>query len=307
VTRRCLAALGLSCLLLLSGCNLSRSSKEAGPQTTGGSYGAGLDLDVEGGATSKPGQKNAQTSSGGQSGGTATKTIEPIQGQSNRTPDGLTPRDRSATGANALVYLRPGIPKLTVEINAVNGREPTPDALARLKARLSSVLDKPAGIEFLPVKTFTSSRSSYTMTDIENLEAQHRRQWSDDSKAVIHLLCLNGRYEGGGPLAIAYRASSIVAFPEQIDNAATAVVGRTVIERAVLVHEFGHLLGLVNIGYQSPRDHEDPQHRGHSKSTGSVMYWAVEDSSVATLLDQPPDDYDADDRADLADRAAGRL
>ena len=69
----------------------------------------------------------------------------------------------------------------------------------------------------------------------------------------------------------------------------------------MLTHEIGHLLALVNIGYESAHDHEDPEHRGHSKSRGSVMYWQIEDKGlVALITGGPATDFDDDDRDDLA-------
>jgi len=66
----------------------------------------------------------------------------------------------------------------------------------------------------------------------------------------------------------------------------------------------------VNLGYHSPRPHEDPQHPGHSNDPNSVMYWAVDNVGVATLLGghtAPPTDFDPDDRADLSDIRRGEL
>ena len=76
----------------------------------------------------------------------------------------------------------------------------------------------------------------------------------------------------------------------------------------MLTHEVGHLLALVSIGYDSPHDRDDPDSPGHSTERGSVMYAAVEDISVASLLTGgPPDDFDRFDRDDLAGLRRGRL
>ncbi len=147
------------------------------------------------------------------------------------------------------------------------------------------------------------------MDDIVRTEDVRRKGYSKDRTATIHFLYLNGRMEEArNALAVAYRASSIAIFPDQIDAAANPVVSPRSIEEAVTVHEAGHLLGLVNIGYRSPRDHEDPEHKGHSRNKDSVMYWAVESLDVANVLaGGPPTEFDRDDKADLADRKAGRI
>lgn len=218
------------------------------------------------------------------------------------------PQDFGSTGQNAVFYLRARHPKLVIEINAVSGREPNRSALDLLRVRLSSVVDKPGGIEILPTKTFASNRISYTSQDIKRMEDMHRSKFSSDEAVVIHLFFLNGSFAESSALGVAYGASSAAVFVDQIEGASTPAVSREAIENAVLVHEAGHLLGLVNIGYRSPRDHEDPEHPRHSRHRSSVMFWAVESVSVATILSGgPPSDFHPDDRADLEDRRAGRL
>ena len=54
-------------------------------------------------------------------------------------------------------------------------------------------------------------------------------------------------------------------------------------ETSVVVHELGHLFGLVNLTGKGAF-HEDPEHRGHSSSADSVMYWATEDISVGNVF-----------------------
>lgn len=64
----------------------------------------------------------------------------------------------------------------------------------------------------------------------------------------------------------------------------------------------------MNIGYGSPRDHEDPEHPNHTKHRDGVMYWAVESISVTNVLTGgPPDDFHPDSRADLRDLKSGRI
>lgn len=48
------------------------------------------------------------------------------------------------------------------------------------------------------------------------------------------------------------------------------------VEQATLVHEFGHVMGLVDNGVPMVRDHLDPEHPRHCSSSDCVMYWLNE-------------------------------
>lgn len=213
-------------------------------------------------------------------------------------------------GDDAVTLLRPDPPRLVIEVDAVQGETPTSSALAHLRSVLSQVVSKPGGIDVIATASAgAAQRAKYTVEDLVALEGKYRRTRRDATQASVYVLYLNGSYAGSdSALAVSYGGSSFAVFSEQLDAAVTALVSRAPIERAVLVHEAGHLMRLVNVGYRSPRNHEDKAHPNHSSNPDSVMYWAVEDISVTALLKGgPPDDFDAADRADLDDIKAGRL
>lgn len=224
------------------------------------------------------------------------------------TPSGASD-DYGDLGTLALPYLRSGHPRLVVEITAVEGRAPAREVRDLLARRLRGVLDKPEGIVVLAPRIVPPQGDRHDLADIRAIEETHRRRFTTDRTAVMHYLFLGGRYEEDeGALGLAHRASSVAIFPDTIDEAATPLVPASAITGSVLVHEAGHLLRLVNIGYRSPRDHEDPDHPNHTVHRDGVMYWAVESISVTNILSGgPPDTFHPDSRADLEALKAGRI
>lgn len=192
--------------------------------------------------------------------------------------------------------------RLVIEITYVSGRKPSQDSIDHLVSILRRETVKNDGIITTFDDPIPAGRDSYSLKDLADLEARYRRLHSSGSVATIWIASLNGSYAGGsGVLGLAYHATAAAIFEDQIQDAATLFISAGAIERSVITHEMGHLLGLINIGYQSASDHEDPQHPHHSKYKTSVMYWAIEDMSIAAILSGgPPDDFDQYDRADLA-------
>jgi hypothetical protein len=117
--------------------------------------------------------------------------------------------------------------------------------------------------------------------------------------AVIRLLYLRGSSsDAEGALGLAVRGDVAAVFADEVRAAATPLIGSDAIERAVSLHEVGHLLGLVDLFLQTGR--ADPEHPGHSPSQDSVMFWAVESGLFADVMGDLPQDFDAADLADLA-------
>lgn len=125
-----------------------------------------------------------------------------------------------------------------------------------------------------------------------------------------YFLFPSGEHEDSSVLGVAVDASTVAIFKDSVDEA-QGLFGRPSseeVERAVTVHEAGHLLGLVNLVYTSPIDHEDPDHPHHSKNEDSVMYWAIETNDVGNFITgNIPDEFDDDDKSDLEGMASGSL
>jgi hypothetical protein len=203
----------------------------------------------------------------------------------------------------ALTYLRSSpASAMVVEVDWVQGRAPSGSALGHLQSIMNRELEKPRGILIRQGNEIRSSRTSWSLADLKALERDNRSVHSSGSTATLWVAYVGGSFaDNTGALGVSYSASSFVIFRDRMNEAATALILAEEIERSVLVHETGHLLSLVEIGYRSHTNRQDPDHPYHSRNRGSVMYWAVEDVSLRNLLaGGPPDDFDAADRGDLA-------
>ena len=194
-----------------------------------------------------------------------------------------------------------------IEINYVTGNSPDSDALNLLKQRIKEVTDK--STVTISQSSFGSTDGSYTLEEILEIESKERTRCKSGNTFVIHILYLNGEYnDNDQTLGLAYSGNSFVMFKEKIEDAAFLLISSKDIEKSVIVHEFGHLLGLVNNGYQSPHDHEDPQHPHHSNNEESVMYWAIESQDIGNQIDgEPPNNFDNYDLDDLKLMKEGKL
>ena len=197
--------------------------------------------------------------------------------------------------------------RLHIEINFVTDNSPDSDAIDLLKTRIQEVTDKTS--VSVSQKSFGSTDESYSLEEILDIENIQRERYKSGNTFIIHILYLNGEYQDNDQtLGLAFKGSSFVLFKEKIDDASFLLISDKDIEKSVIVHEFGHLLGLINNDYQSPHDHEDPDHPNHSNNEDSVMYWAIESQDIANQIDgEPPNNFDLDDLDDLERMKDGKL
>jgi predicted Zn-dependent protease len=203
--------------------------------------------------------------------------------------------------------------RIIIEIDYAEGFKPSSHALETLRTRINQYCDKPGG-EVVFDDGITTVKSQYTDDDIRNLEEEHRTYDKSSSDIVIYILYLDGEYKkDNNVLGIAYGASSIAVFKEKIDSISIPVwainqVDSEDYEASVLVHEFGHLLALVNINYKSERKHESTNQH-HCIHEECVMYHSVESASIINLVTQedpkPPTDFFNDCKNDLSKLKSG--
>ena len=216
---------------------------------------------------------------------------------------------RGIPGGLALACLQDDkFEKMEIHFLYENGYDPIAKEL--VKTRLQDVCNKPGGITIKSVETDFSIDSVWSSDDVRDARWEHGDDAMDSDTLHWYFLFPSGTYTDESVLGVAVDASTIAIFKDSVDEA-EGFFGRPSneeVERAVTVHEAGHLLGLVNLVYQSPIAHEDSSHPGHSNNEDSVMYWAIESNDVGNFISgNLPDQFDDDDKSDLQGMASGEL
>ena len=114
-------------------------------------------------------------------------------------------------------------------------------------------------------------KTTWSSDDVRDARWKHGGHAMGSDTLHWYFLFPKGAHNDDSVLGVAVDASTVAVFQDTSDS--VNFLGRPSadeIERAVTVHEAGHLLGLVNLVYQSPIDHEDPDHPGHSNNEDSV-------------------------------------
>jgi hypothetical protein len=285
--RRALPALLL--LVALAGCVESDPSTVDVPATT-----TTVTTSLAPGAAPAPGRATATTAP------PTRRTI--IVGGTDAVPEPSTTAPgpvpaRGAGGPGSIadrILGDKGPARLAVQVLTQSGAEPRQATLDRLVQVLEDVSGK-------PVRTFGGTVPVRSTWGSElRTDADARAVDAGPDTLVLRFLFVHGRSDQGPDvLGISVRGDVAAVFVDQVEQSATGLVPPATIEKAVAVHELGHLLGLVDLFRHTGR--ADPGHPGHSSDSRSVMYWAVESSVVGDLLTGgPPQDFDAADLADLA-------
>nr|WP_297785482.1 hypothetical protein [uncultured Allomuricauda sp.] len=183
------------------------------------------------------------------------------------------------TGASARDLLsNENFDKLVVEIAYVAGFEPTFEAIANFEDFLLERTFK-ENIEFKYTSLSTPSEETLTLEEVVDLEAENRTQYNDDNTLALYIYFADApadsdnEDEGLVTLGAVYRNTSMVIYQSTIEEMANSSATVTIsdVETATLLHEFGHLFGLVNLSTESVNDHEDVDSENHCNVQGCLM------------------------------------
>ena len=204
----------------------------------------------------------------------------------------------------ALDYLSDDIYKnIAIEVDWVAGREPDWSAMDFLMERMHQYCEKDRiYIDHNASDIIMPMQDTYNLSDLMDLEKKYRDLYKHGDTAVLYFLYLNGKYvdtSGYSQVStevagLTYSHSSIAIFKDELRTIENPNLNEDVVEKSVLLHEFGHIICLVGIGYHS--EQEDPEHPHHSIHKDGVMYYAINASEGAP---PPPLDFCNDSKRDI--------
>lgn len=176
---------------------------------------------------------------------------------------------------------------LTIEIDYVSGFQPSSAALENLRNFLEARINKSAGITInLDDEIPSPNIDTISVEQVYELEKQHRDTFTSDKDIAVYFLFLDNSYENENVLGFAYLNTSMTIFKEVIENHTWGFgqPSSASVESAVTLHEFGHILGLVDNGSPALEDHVDTEHGAHCTNEECLMYWAVQTTDLMGFI-----------------------
>ncbi len=154
--------------------------------------------------------------------------------------------------------------KLQIQIAYVTGYKPTTTAMTDFVAFLEQYSYK-EDIELVYTELPSPEEETLSLEEIDALEKANRTVYNDGTTLGIYIYFADAPSEDDNEeedlvtLGAVYWNTSMVIYEETVQTLANKsyYIGIDDVETATLNHEFGHLMGLVDIGSEPVHDHED--------------------------------------------------
>ncbi|TNJ46144.1 membrane metalloprotease [Tamlana fucoidanivorans] len=203
--------------------------------------------------------------------------------------------NRQSTGSSANDLLSDNsFTSMIIEIVYVEGLEPTQNTINNFVTFLNNRTYKPSGITVKKRVIPSPGQATYTIEDIANIEREERQEYNQGSKIAVWALFIDGKSDNdvGNEVVLgtAYWNTSFVIYEETVQALSNSPFEpeRSVLETTVINHEFGHILGLTNLGSTMQTNHEDVDHPKHCDEKDCLMYWESESSVALTGMSTIP-------------------
>ncbi|MEP3837910.1 MAG: membrane metalloprotease [Algibacter sp.] len=191
--------------------------------------------------------------------------------------------NRQTTGSSANDLLSDNtFTSMVIELVYVEGFEPTQAAVDNFVSFLESRTFKPNGITVEKRAIPSPGQDTFSIEDIADIEREERTIYNLNNKIAVWALFIDGKSENDNgssvTLGSAYWNTSFVIYEETIKNLTNSPFepDQSLLETTVINHEFGHILGLTNLGSSMQNEHEDEEHPKHCNDESCLMYWAAE-------------------------------
>lgn len=191
-------------------------------------------------------------------------------------------------GSSAAEFLKSDkYSKLYIEIDFVAGFKPTNASVNRLRTFLEARVKKPKGIVIDLDDEITSPLITYRGRDFVNIEESNRDVYTSGSTMSAYLQILDGKIYQSTAAGTNYYNTSAAIMAEQIETSTDTLdnVNSDSALSYVLIHEFGHMIGLVDIGSPMIENHSFNNLAGHCSNESCIMWPALNSDALRTFED----------------------
>jgi hypothetical protein len=200
--------------------------------------------------------------------------------------------NKKATGSSSHDLLSADTYKsMVIEVVYVEGYEPSATAINNFTSFLNARSNKPGGITVVKRSIASPGKTTFTNQEIVAIEDANRTKYNSANQIAVWALFIDGASasDSGNSyvLGTAYRNTSFVIYEKTIHGLSDSPFepNRSLFETTTITHEFGHILGLTNLGAPLQSNHEDAEHEKHCNVKSCLMYWSAESGSgVANMV-----------------------
>lgn len=171
---------------------------------------------------------------------------------------------------------------IVIEVVYVTGFEPSSTAINNFVSFLTARTNKPEGISVVKRAIPSPGNAPYTNEEIVVIEDANRTKYNTAGQLAVWAFFADGKSSNDTntsvTLGTAYRNTSFVIYEQTIQGLSDSPFepNRSLLETTVITHEFGHILGLTNLGAALQSNHEDAEHPKHCIEKTCLMYWSSE-------------------------------
>lgn len=174
--------------------------------------------------------------------------------------------------------------KLSIEIGYMEGFALTSQAQREVENFLAEHLHKSQGVEIIQTEIPSQSKENYSAQDLRAIETESRQLFPAENEIKVWVSIVNGKFENESVIGLAYQnlSASLMGGSISENTGGFNQASRSSVEAAVLMHELGHLLGLVNI--TTPMVNAHQANGNHCDNSDCLMNFTVETTDLFSLL-----------------------
>jgi hypothetical protein len=199
---------------------------------------------------------------------------------SDGSPVDPTAENKKALGVSAEDLLSDDIyKKLRIELVTTTSYQPEAASIQAFRNFISERVFKPGGIQFIERQIPDQAGAPFSLDKIKEFEEEFRTQYTLGNDIAVYIFFSNGSStndtQSSVTLGTAYRNTSIVIYQKTLEIITQAEPELLpLLEQTTLEHEFGHILGLVNLQNDDIHSaHEDPNSAKHCVVEECLMYF----------------------------------